>query len=262
MKHIKTFEELKPMTYLSAADKLTNIGHKKRPAALRDWVTTLLHKNTLNSIKTIGSFTFRIENFFKKQFTGNFYVYLSIDSDMFYDQLDRFKEGERVGIPFDVAFIPVDDESKKTIESLSYGSENGGDVGYNSRLGIYFVSRFYINLTTGVYASDGLLSEYGIKKPINKEDLKGQVIPNSYVDFEDTHEVYILLDSRKDAVRFKKALYDIFNVDVEYRSTPENPGGLKDELFDIFDENNLDLGDIYRFISSLKKINVNKLYKD
>lgn len=262
MKHIKAFEELKPMTYLSAADKLTNIGHKKRPVALRDWAMTLLHKNTLNSIKTIGSFTFRIENFFKKQFTGNFYVYLSIDSDMFYDQLDGLKDGERVGIPFDVAFIPVDDESKKTIESLS-GSENGGDIGYNSRLGVYYVSRFYINLTDGVYASDSLLSEYGIKKPIiNKEDLKGQVIPNSYVDFEDTHEVYILLDSRKDAVRFKKALYDIFNGDVEYRSTPENPGGLKDELFDIFDENNLDLGDIYRFISSLKKINVNKLYKD
>lgn len=258
MKHIKAFEELKPMTYLSAADKLTNIGHKKRPVALRDWAMTLLHKNTLNSIKTIGSFTFRIENFFKKQFTGNFYVYLSIDYDMFYDQLEGLKEGGRVDIPFDVAFIPVDDESKKTIESLGDVVYNSRLGVYNSRLGVYYVSKFYINLTNGIYASDSLLSEYGIKR----KDLKGQLIPNSYVDFEDTHEVYILLDSRKDAVRFKKALYDIFNGDVEYRSTPDNPGGLKDELFDIFDENNLDLGDIYRFISSLKKINVNRLYND
>ena len=52
MKHIKTYEELKPETYLSAADKLSKLGHDKRPEVLKSWGQDIKTKN-LNKITCI-----------------------------------------------------------------------------------------------------------------------------------------------------------------------------------------------------------------
>ena len=61
-KDLSTNEELKPQTYISAADKLKNLGHIKRPEQLRAWAEVVRqrerdakHKMALEEAKKLGA---------------------------------------------------------------------------------------------------------------------------------------------------------------------------------------------------------------
>jgi hypothetical protein len=141
---------------------------------------------------------------------------------------------------------------------------NFNTIHFNEKIGVYFASRIWLNLTIPYSTvTDSQLSELGIKKPINVEDLKNQIFPSGKLDLSDSHEVYLTFKDRKNAIKFRKALIDIFEGNVDYRSTSENPGGLKDEIMDeLYDEYELTTEELIRFINSIKKIRVNDLYKD
>lgn len=251
MKHLKKFEELSPDVYLSAADKLIDMGHKKRPDDLKNW-------GLISSVKSIGQYEIVIK-ISGKTIVGDFYIFLEIDKDELKNQMDNWKfseYGESICIPFEFGLIPVSDELKNSIE---------GDESHYK--GVYYVSRLWINLSESYrYISDSELYKFGIKKPKNVEDLKGRAFPSGRVEFESNNFSNITrhnFTSRSDAVKFRKALIDIFEGNIDYRLTTKNPGGLKEDLMDtLYDEYGLSTDDILRFIDSLKEIKVNQLYND
>ncbi len=267
MKHIKTYEELKPETYLSAADKLSKMGHVKRPEVLKSWSVDIKRKNLIKSINSIGQFEIEIGvgNYDSKSYNdtkevGQFYIYLSLDKEDLHTQISDWKEYDAGScwLPLDLALVPVDQESEQVVKNFR-------TVYFNEKIGVYFINRIWLNLTMPYsLVTDSQLSELGIKKPINVEDLKGQIFPSGELDISnDSHEVYLTFKDRKNAIKFKKALIDIFDGNVDYRHTTDNPGGLKDEIMDeLYDEYGLTTGELIRFINSIKKIRVNDLYKD
>jgi hypothetical protein len=262
MRYLKTYEELKPETYLSAADKLSKLGHVKRPEVLKSWG----QKNLIKSIDSIGQFEIEIGignydsisyNDTKK--TGQFYIYLSLDKEDLHTQISNWKEYDAGScwLPLDLALVPVNQESEQVVKSFN-------TIYFNEKIGVYFASRIWLNLTTPYSTvTDSQLYEFGIKKPINVEDLKDQIFPSGKLSISDSHEVELIFKDRKNAIKFRKALIDIFDSNVDYRTTSENPGGLKDEIMDeLYDEYELTTSELIRFINSIKKIRVNDFYKD
>jgi hypothetical protein len=253
MKWIKTYEELKPETYISAADKLSKMGHKKRPEKLISWSKNMKEKNLIESIKSIGDFDINLDN--EKLTT---YIYLHLDKDDLNEQLIEWSENDTTCLlPIDIAVFPVNYRDKEILE-------NFGEIYYNSKIGVYFVSRIWINISIPYSAvTDRQLSEIGIKKPIDINSLRGNLFPSGQVYIDNTHETNFYFSNRKSAIKFKKSLIEIFNGVVDYRSTDENPGGFKDEVFDhLGDEWAFDIGQLLRFMDSLQKIRINDLYRD
>jgi hypothetical protein len=98
----------------------------------------------------------------------------------------------------------------------------------------------------------------------SEEDKKSWVMePRGSVSLEDYGEFYPVFSNRSSAVRFKKALIDIFDGKIVLRETDENPGGVKGMLMDeLCSERERSLKEFIAFIDSLKKISINSLYKD
>lgn len=264
MKWIKTYEELKPETYASAADKLSKMGHKKRPEELINWSNQVKARNIIQSIKTIGEFEIELGegnygsvSYNKNKKIGRYYIYLGLDKDDLEHNTEDNKETGKAWIPLDIALVPIDDNSKTILDNL-----NG--IYYNDKMYVYFVSRIWLNLSKGYNeVTDAELHNFGIKKPINVEDLKGDIYPTGAIEIDTTHDVEFNLKDRYNANKFKKALCDIFSGVIDYRSTHDNPGGLRDEVFDVLsDDYRLDIGQLFRFADSLNNIRVNQLYKD
>lgn len=266
MKYIKTYEELKPETYASAADKLSKMGHKKRPEELINWSNQVKLKNVIQSVKTIGEFEIELGegsyssiHYNENKKIGKYYIYLSLDKDALQYNIQDYRESlsSVAWIPLDIALVPIDDNSKTILDGFN-------NVYYNNRMGIYYVSRIWLNLSKDYKeVTDNELYQFGIKKPINVEDLKNEVFPTGLIEIDMTHDVEFNFKDRHNANKFKKAIYDIFSGKIDYRMTSDNPGGLRDEVFDeLSDEYGLDIGQLFRFTESLKKIRLNSLYKD
>lgn len=266
MKYIKTYEELKPETYLSAADKLSKLGHVKRPENLKNWANDTKRRNLISSIKNIGQFDIEIGedlydsvNYNSTRKVGKFYIYLYLDKDDLENQIEDWKEHyERCWLPLDLGLLPVDEESEKNLKKFPA-------VYYNTKIGVYFVNRILINITLPYKnLTDSQLYEFGVKKPIDVEDLKGQIFPSGDISISnDTHDVTTTFVNRANALKFKRSLINIFEGNVDYLSSNENPGGLKEEITDIFyDEYGFTTEEILRFINSIKKMKVNNFYKD
>lgn len=265
MRYLKKFnEELKPSTYRRATDSLQKMGHKKRASTI-DWSDKVEKMESINfrkdinredlikSISSIGEFEIEIDvgnydsisyNDTKK--IGQFYIHLSLIKNVLHTQIEGWKK-YNIGLcwlPLDLGIIPANPESEEILKS----SKNTGDNW----------ERIFLNLTIPYSVlTDDQLYEFGIKKPINIDDLKNQMFPSGKLDFAKSSPPFV---DRKNAIKFKKALIDIFDGNVDYGSTPNNPGGLKEEVMD--ELYNLTMDDILRFIDSIKKINVNDLYKN
>jgi len=269
MRYLKKFnEELKPSTYRSAADSLQRMGHKKRASNIRDWSDTIekmeshqyrinlwegiKRKNLIKSISSIGEFDIEInignydsttQNYDTKKI-GQFYLYLSLVKDILYTQLYGWRYFGECWLPLDLGIVPANPESEEILKISKDTGDNWEMISLNLTIP-------YSEVT------DNQLYEFGIKKPINIDDLEDQMFPSGKLRFLRSVPPFI---DRKNAIKFKKALIDIFEGNVDYGSTPENPDGLKDEIMD--ELNTLTMENILRFIDSIKKINVNDLYKN
>jgi hypothetical protein len=68
---------------------------------------------------------------------------------------------------------------------------------------------------------------------------------------------------RGSAQKFKKMLYDIFEGNIVWRETPQLPGGVKEQILDFLcSDMDHTLEEFEEFIESIKRISVNKIYKD
>jgi hypothetical protein len=72
MKYLKTFEELNPETYMSAADKLSAMGQERRAEELRKYVDSRFFKEFINRQETDPQFKATVEKFKKTPEYDNF----------------------------------------------------------------------------------------------------------------------------------------------------------------------------------------------
>ena len=246
-------EELKYQSYQSAAAKLSKLGHVKRSTELQKWSDEI--KKRESDVKTkmfeedakqLGTFQMKITGN-KQNIEGDFYVSFYFNTDTIDDQFYNWYDGGALWLEFPFAVIPVNDETKaKMIEGVepNYGKPNNG---------MYYFQSMYLNFSEAITLGSD-----------SEEDKKSWVMkPRGSVSLEDYGEFYPVFSNRSSAVRFKKALIDVFEGKIVLRETEKDPGGVKGMLMDeLCSERDRTFEEFLSFIDSLKKININSLYKD
>lgn len=247
----ETNEELKYQSYQSAATKLSKLGHVKRSAELQKWSDEIkkresdaMTKKYEEDAKQLGTYQMKITGN-KQNIEGDFYISFYFNTDDIDDRFDYWYDGSELWLEFPFAVIPVNDETRaKMIEGVE---PNYGKANY----GMYYFQSMYLNFSEAINWD-------------SEEDKKSWVMkPRGSVSLEDYGEFYPQFSNRSSAVRFKKALIDIFDGKIVLRETDENPGGVKGMLMDeLCSERERSLKEFIAFIESLKKISINSLYKD
>ena len=244
-------EELKYQSYQSAAAKLSKLGHVKRSTELQKWSDEI--KKRESDVKTkmfeedakqLGTFQMKITGN-KQNIEGDFYVSFYFNTDTIDDQFYNWYDGGALWLEFPFAVIPVNDETKaKMIEGVepNYGKPNNG---------MYYFQSMYLNFSKA-FTWDSV-----------EEKKSWEMIPTGYISLEDYTEFYPVFSNRSSAVKFKKALIDVFEGKIVLRETEKDPGGVKGMLMDeLCSERDRTFEEFLSFIDSLKKININSLYKD
>lgn len=247
----ETNEELKYQSYQSAAAKLSKLGHVKRSAELQKWSDEIkkresdaMTKKYEEDAKQLGTYQMKITGN-KQNIEGDFYISFYFNTDTIDDQFENWYDGGQLWLEFPFAVIPVNDETKaKMIEGVE---PNYGKANY----GMYYFQSMYLNFSEAITWDSEEDKKYWVMKP------------RGSVSLEDYGEFYPVFSNRSSAVRFKKALIDIFDGKIVLRETDENPGGVKGMLMDeLCSERERSLKEFIAFIESLKKISINSLYKD
>jgi len=262
MRYLKTYnEELKADTYKSAADKLTKMGHAKRPEELMKWYVINKEKEkdefkrkALEEASKLGTYKITIYSNLQTsnikrnlQFTGDFYIYFYWNYDNFNENYEDWKrfDTSSVWLTFDFAVLPASEESKEFINNV-LGKEMS-----ISNDGKCYLGSFGLNLTQG-------------GNSIDENDKPTYVFkPDSGFYWEEYDSFYWTLADRQSAQKFKKMLYDVFEGNIVWRETPQLPGGVKEQILDLLcSDMDHTLEEFEAFIESIKRISVNKLYKD
>ena len=248
----ETNEELKYQSYQSAADKLKKFGHVKRSEELQKWSDEIKKRETdakakmyEEDAKELGTYQMNISGYKKKIAQGNFYISFYLNTDTINDQFNNWYDGGQLWLEFPFGVIPADDETKaKMIEDI----EAGYGKPYN---GMYYFQSMYLNFSKA-FTWD------------SEEEKKSWVMePTGSISMEDYGEVIASFSNRSSAVRFKRALIDVFEGKIVLRETDKDPGGVKGMLMDeLCSERDRTFEEFLSFIDSLKKININSLYKD
>ena len=247
----ETNEELKYQSYQSAAAKLSKLGHVKRSTELQKWSDEIKKresdaktKMSEEDAKQLGTFQMKITGN-KQNIEGDFYVSFYFNTDTIDDQFDNWYDGGQLWLEFPFAVIPVNDETKaKMIEGVepNYGKPNNG---------MYYFQSMYLNFSKAFTWNSV------------EEKKSWEMIPTGYISLEDYGEFYPVFSNRSSAVRFKKALIDVFDGKIVLRETEKDPGGVKGMLMDeLCSERDRTFEEFLSFIDSLKKISINSLYKD
>lgn len=210
MRYLKRFnEELKVSTYKSAGDKFTKMGHKRRGSELLDYATEVefkeKSKNLLqaqNENKEFGLFDITLTTGYREKktdlFSGEFYLQMCLEGSWFEDQLcDWLADGmsHSIGLSMEFAIIPKDDETLKMIET----SEDKNVIYFrnNSMFSDYrfWTNRLWLTL-------------------INK-DLEPAFSVGS---FEMRDNNLFILNSRAEAMKFKRLLVETFDKNLNWSS--------------------------------------------
>jgi hypothetical protein len=258
MRYLRKYnEELKSDTYKSAADKLTKMGHVKRPEELMKWHFLSKEKEkeedkrkAIEEASELGVYKITM-NGPDGKFTGDFYVYFYWDfnsNDNFEEKYEDWKSFDDTGLWLDFSFavLPASEESKEFVNNV-----------LDKRIGLTkdgkcYLGAFNLNLTQGG-------NEYD-----EETDKKTFVFkPNGGFYWDEWTDISWHMADRVSAQKFKKILYDIFEGNIVWRGTPELPGGVKEQILDYFcSDMGHKLEEFEAFIESLKRISVNKIYKD
>jgi hypothetical protein len=129
MKYLKKFnEELKPQTYLSAARKLTKMGHTDRAEELKDWAGKVELRENLNKWKEkleeflpFGTFKFNVVNPESgEKLVGDFALDIHFDELSFEDEFEsNLSSGNPLGyFSFFMGIIPTSEELLQQCEQL------------------------------------------------------------------------------------------------------------------------------------------------
>ena len=152
MKYLKRFnEELRPRTYLSAAKKLTAIGHTDRANTLKDWANETEKreeiakwKEQLQNYSPFGIYKVNVVNPESgEKFTADFALDLSFDELAFEDNFEYEKQKDPnnindVSIFFFIGLIPTSEEVLKKCEEIMPEPEFGNGMFWGMSCGIDF----------------------------------------------------------------------------------------------------------------------------
>jgi len=245
-----TNEELKSDTYKSAADKLAKLGHKQRPEELMNWYAITkkreldnLKLEVLNDCKKMGvyelSLTYR-KNSQNFNYKGDFYINLSFESWNLDDNYPEWKEGEGgLWLNFSFGVIPVNEDGKEFCNEIVEPV-----IGLGSDKITYWLGAFWLNISGVVVDGELVFSPEG----------KG---------YFDEYEGSWNLSNRASAMKFKDTLYKIFSGEISIRETQQRPGGMKEQIIDnLCNERGHDIDEYEDIMNSIKKLNLNRLYKD
>jgi hypothetical protein len=253
--HLSTNEELKPETYISAADKLTKLGHIKRPDQLKSWAETIKqrerdakHKMTLEQAKKLGQFQLKFVRGSEIRF-ANCYIQLYFNSDYYLSEmLPEWLDDERNNLwpQFMFGVHPVSEEDLEVLDWYV-----GGDVrGYtNSNNGIIWLQDVYINLT-----NQNCKDEDGVKLPM---------VSTGAVSIEGSEFSEVYFSNRREAIKFRNLLVDLFEGDIDY--IQPNGKDFKEDIIETWcdhEERPVELSELEDFIDKLRMTSLNKLYRD
>jgi hypothetical protein len=217
MKYLKRFnEELRPRTYMSAAKKLTAIGHTDRANTLKDWANEtekreemVKWKERLQSYSPFGIYKVNVVNPESgEKFTADFALDLSFDELAFEDNFETEKELDSnnvngVGILFFIGLIPTSEEVLKKCEEVMPGPEFGN----------------------GMY--------WGVSCGLDFKVQSGEVIFEKFTldDYDESLSGNISFADRASAGKFKTLLKSIFsNPDLNYPSGYNDADSLYQKL--------------------------------
>lgn len=254
-KDLSTNEELKPQTYISAADKLKNLGHIKRPEQLKDWAETIkqrevesTHKKALEEAKKLGQFQLRFAGRGSEIRFANCYIQLYFNSDYYKSELlPEWLDGDRDNLwpQFMFGVHPV---SEQDLEVLNWFS---GDIkGYTNRAnGIIWLQDVYINLSTQNYKD-----EDGVMLPMT---------PSGVISIEGSEFSEVYFANRREAIKFRNLLVGLFEGDIDY--IQPNGKDFKEDIIETWcdhEERPVELSELEDFIDKLRVMRLNSLYRD
>jgi len=205
MKYLKRFnEELRPRTYMSAAKKLTDIGHTDRANALKDWAQETEKreeitkwKDRLQDYGLFGTYKVNVVNpETEEKFTGDFYLDINFDELAFEDNFEYEKgqnpdEIKGVSIFFFIGLIPTTEETLRKCVEIMPEPEFGNGMFWGMSCGIDF------------------------------EVIKNEVILKKLLldDYDDNLSGNVSFADRSSANKFKTLLKNIFtNPELNYPS--------------------------------------------
>lgn len=286
MKHIKNISELKSSTYQSAADQLKRKGHIRRVSNLEDWAgkrkeeeLEVVRKEMIDRIKSIGKFKIYIE----EDILADFYIHFEFDESRFRNRFEEWIDGQIDSLYIDlyIGIIPVlesEEDKKSFYNSYFYANrytKNSNE--YYKSVGLTQIGEMQIHLGSMPHKTEyfpgGIGNDvddeidfdrlYDIWR-VNQYDerIPHPVDPKGSIYIDNWFDIKWSLDSRREAVKFRKALIDIFKGNVEYDDNPNKPGGLKSEVMDFLIPDYIEFDYFIEWIDSLNSINVNRLYKD
>jgi hypothetical protein len=255
IKNLSTNEELKPQTYISAADKLTKLGHIKRPEQLKAWAETIKqrekdakHKMTLEQAKKLGQFQLKFVIGSEIRF-ANCYIQLYFNSDYYLSEmLPEWLDGERNSLwtQFMFGVHPVSEEDLEVLDWYV-----GGDVKQytNGNNGIIWLQDVYINLT-----NQNCKDEDGVKLPM---------VSTGAVSIECSEFSEVYFSNRREAIKFRNLLVDLFEGDIDY--IQPNGKDFKEDIIETWcdhEERPVELSELEDFIDKLRVVRLNSLYRD
>ena len=256
MRYLRKYnEELKSDTYKSAADKLTKMGHVKRPEELMKFHVVAKEREkeeakrkAIEESSKLGTYKMTLKGRGDIKFTGDFYVYFYWNNDNFDESYQDWKsfDNPSLWLQFDLAVLPASEESEEFANNVL-----SKEIGLNYE-GKCYLGSFGLNLTQGGASYDENDKPTYVLKP-----------NGTLFYFEEYDSITWYMADRGSAQKFKKMLYDVFEGNIVWRETPEIPGGVKEQILDFLcSDMDHTLEEFEAFIESLKQISLNKLYKD
>lgn len=217
MKYLKRFnEELKPRTYLSAAKKLTAIGHTDRANALKDWAgetekreEITKWKEQLQNYSPFGIYKMNVVNpETGEKLTADFALDVNFDELAFEDSFEFEKQKDPnnvsgVNIFFFIGLIPTSEELIKKCEEIMPEPEFGNGMYWGMCFGIDFK----------VQNGEVILDKFSLD------------------DYDDNLSGNVSFADRASAGKFKNLLKSIFtNPDLNYPSGYTDAASLYEKL--------------------------------
>jgi hypothetical protein len=266
MKHLRRFnEKLRSSTYVSAANKLKQIGHIRRADKIKEWGEEVANKEknakeleNLNYFKNGEIFKINLSKskwdptnkvrYNETIMTGNFYLKLDFDKswaqDSYTENLDMNGITEYVyNIQFDIGIMPADEETKVKFKGIEEKLSN------EFFDGAIYPQRLYYKLI---------------------DESSREINPTGSFHWECSESDEIIFENRSDALRFKKAFIDSIhgrNSFGDSKWCPSLHGSLKKfftgEWYDKVDRSDIFNEESFKkFLDSTNRMSVNQLYKN